>query len=444
MAEIAVNSSIGKLKELDLFSIPQSQGIVERVRYVDIFTTTSDVDASLLEFTIPESGQDFIDFKRSKLQIKCKITNGGAPLTQTDSVGPVNLTLQSLFSNVDMFMNNVRVASSTTNYAYQAYFPTTICLGLEEKETYLMSQMYAKDEGDMDDTATKLSSKVGTSNSGLLKRASYFAKSKVVQLSGPLYTDLWRSDRWIIPNVTTKISLTRNNDKFVLMATKTNQKYHVEIVDARFIICYCTLYNNAYLAQEAALSLSPALYPLTKTQLKNYSIEVGSREKTYEDVFSGKIPSRFIVGFVSDSAYDGHLNKNPYNFKNFNINFIGAYYNGIPVPGKAYEPTFNGTLALDSQFIDCYEALCSYPKRNYLGNDITRDDFANGYCFFVFDIEQLGKDYSHLIPLYKSGNLRLVVKFKDNVKDDSIQMLVHASFPYILKINKQREIMLEY
>ena len=442
MTEIALNSSIGKIKELDLFTLPQSQGIVEKVRYVDIFTTTSDVDSSLLEFTIPESGQDFIDFKRSRLQLKCKIVNGAQNLTATDSVGPINITLASLFSDVSLFMNNVRVSSSTTNYAYQAYIPTILTHGAEEKDTYLMTQLFAKDEGDLDDTNVN-GGKANSTNSGLIKRASYTSKSKVVHLSGPLYTDIWKSDRWLLPNVTTKITLTRNSDKFVLMATKTNQKYHLQITDARFVMCYCTLYNNAYLAQEAALSLSPALYPLTRSHLKNYSIEVGSREKTYEDVFSGKIPSKFVVGFVLDAAYDGHLNKNPFNFQNFDVKFIGAYYNGIPVPGRAFEPTFNGTSPMGAEFVDCYEALVNYNKRNYKGNDIFREDFANGYCFFVFDIEQMSEDYNHLLPLYKNGNLRLVVKFKDNITEP-IQMLVHGSFPYILKINKHREIILEY
>ena len=443
MTEIAADSTIAKIKELDLFTLPQTQGIVEKVRYVDIHTTTSDVDASLLEFTIPQSGQDFIDFKRSKLQIKCKIKNGSQTLTQADSVGPINLTLQSLFSNVDMFMNNVRVASSTTNYAYQAYIPTILSLGAEEKDTYIMSQLFAKDEGDMDDTSVTGGNKAGVSNSGLVKRASYTNKSKILHLSGPLYTDVWLNDRWIIPNVTTKLALTRNNDKFVLMATKTNQKYHLQITDAKLVVCYCTLFNNAYLAQEAALNLTPALYPLTKSQLKNCSIEIGSREKTFEDVFAGKIPSRFTVGFVLDKAYDGHLNNNPFNFQNFDVKFIGAYYNGVPVPGKAYEPTFNGISAIGTEFIDSYDAMCNYSKRKYLGNDITRDDFANGYCFFVFDIDQIGEDYDNIVPLYKSGNLRLVVKFKNGITD-AIQMLVYASFPYIMKINKEREIILEY
>ena len=61
----------------------------------------------------------------------------------------------------------------------------------------------------------------------------------------------------------------------------------------------------------------------------------------------------------------------------------------------------------------------------------------NGYCFYVFEIEQKGENYDHLLPLYKSGNLRLVIKFKDNIANEPVQMLVHGSFPYKLLLVKE-------
>ena len=96
MSEIAANSSVATLKELDLFKTPQTQGTVEKIRFVDKRTITSDPNASPLEFQIPESGQDFIDLKRSMVEIKFKVKNGKNDLVGTDKVAPINYFLHSL------------------------------------------------------------------------------------------------------------------------------------------------------------------------------------------------------------------------------------------------------------------------------------------------------------------------------------------------------------
>ena len=75
MSEIAANSRIATVDEIDYFRLPPTQAIVDKVRFVDCYTTSSNVNASPLEFTIPESGQNFIDLKRSRLEIKFKIKN---------------------------------------------------------------------------------------------------------------------------------------------------------------------------------------------------------------------------------------------------------------------------------------------------------------------------------------------------------------------------------
>ena len=73
MAQIAMGSALAAVKQLDLFNLPPTQGIVQKVRYVDQFTTKSNPNSSPLDFIVPQSGQDFIDLRRSRLEIKCKV-----------------------------------------------------------------------------------------------------------------------------------------------------------------------------------------------------------------------------------------------------------------------------------------------------------------------------------------------------------------------------------
>lgn len=441
MAQIAMGSALAAVKQLDLFNLPPTQGIVQKVRYVDQFTTKSNPNSSPLDFIIPQAGQDFIDLRRSRLEIKCKVKNGNVDLTDKDIVSTTNLFLQSLFSQVDVFMNNTRVSPASTNYSYRAYIPVILSYSTAVNQTWLTEQLFIKDTGNLDDP----NSSPGKGNPGLIARADYIKKSKTLHLTGPLYADTWDCDKWIVPGVTIKISLWRSKDEFSLISPQTTKDFHVEITEAKIVTCYCTLFEQAYLAHEGALSITPAKYPITKVEMKNFSMGSGAREKVFEDVFAGKVPMKLVVGFVLDSAYSGKFSQNPFNFQPFSTSFVGAYVNGVPTPGRAYEPIWNGKEKEGGEYIDCYNALFNFGNKTLRGGssiDILRQDFPRGYALFVFDLDQMTSVDGDRLSLYKTGNLRLEIKFMSELKD-SIQVIVYGQFPYILKITKTREIMLE-
>lgn len=447
MAAIALNSPIASLAQLDLFRLPPTQGVVERVHYVDKFTSTTDPNSNALDFTIQESGQDFIDLKRTQLEVKVRLlkdgtANAGEPVPRVpiaigDEVGPVNLFLQSLFSQVDVTINNVRVSASSSNYAYRAYIYTALNYGMEVKDTWLESQLYAKDESVMDSTSPS-----SGDNRGLQERATYTDGGVTARLRGPLYSDVWQSKRWLIPGVTIKLTLRRNIDKFVLMGKPAKNNYGVEILEAKLNICYCTLFAGAYNALEAALSLSAARYPLTRTIVKNYSLTKGEQSKVFEDIFAGKTPSKLVVCFVLDEAYNGAIGKNPFNFKHFDVSFMCVYCNGVPTPHKGYELIWNGVNKKNSDYVQAYSNLFTFANKKESGSsiDIQRADFCNGHALFVFNLDETID--ANTMPLYKAGNLRLEVRFKEKLPF-AIQTIVYGQFPYVLSIDKNREIILD-
>ena len=103
--------------ELELFSIPPTQTAIESSQWVEYRPITTLSDSSPIEFVITGSGEEYADLSESYLQVTAKIlkANGG-DLVQTKSsdgtvtrddadVGPVNLWLHSLFSQVDVSLN---------------------------------------------------------------------------------------------------------------------------------------------------------------------------------------------------------------------------------------------------------------------------------------------------------------------------------------------------
>ena len=75
-------------------------------------------------------------------------------LADADDVRPVNLFLHSLFSEVDISLNDTQITSSNNTYPYRAYLETLFSYGPDAKASQLSSSMYYKDTaGAMDEIA---------------------------------------------------------------------------------------------------------------------------------------------------------------------------------------------------------------------------------------------------------------------------------------------------
>jgi len=90
---------------------------VDQGSWVECHPLTDVRDGSPIEFEI-SSGEDYIDFANTVLYVKAKITaNDGTNLGADAAVGPANLFLHSLFSQVDISLNGTLVTPSTNTYA---------------------------------------------------------------------------------------------------------------------------------------------------------------------------------------------------------------------------------------------------------------------------------------------------------------------------------------
>ena len=87
--------------ELDLFLAPHVQSSIERGQFIEYFPVSNITESSPIEFCVPGSGDELTDLRSSWVYIKAKITkSNGTDLEGGDKIGPVNLFLQSMFSQV--------------------------------------------------------------------------------------------------------------------------------------------------------------------------------------------------------------------------------------------------------------------------------------------------------------------------------------------------------
>ena len=75
-------------------------------------TTTS---SSPIEFVVSGSGEDYMDLNDTILEVKaCIKTTNDCPVDAAIAVAPINNTLHSAFSQIDVSLNDVNVSSATT------------------------------------------------------------------------------------------------------------------------------------------------------------------------------------------------------------------------------------------------------------------------------------------------------------------------------------------
>ncbi|OOY93678.1 hypothetical protein BOW18_12190 [Solemya velum gill symbiont] len=145
---------------LALFQTPQtvlgSQG-TEWVTYRPVNQLTG---GSAIEFTIPPMANTYLDLQRTLLNLKVKITKSDGSdvgaLTD-DEVGLVNAPLHTLFSQVDLNVQQQPMSEVGSCYPYKAYLD--VLLNTEDK-VELTSQLFAKDIKSNDVTI------IGASNTG--------------------------------------------------------------------------------------------------------------------------------------------------------------------------------------------------------------------------------------------------------------------------------------
>ena len=425
--------------ELDLFSVPPTQTSVESGAYVEYRPVSTLTDGSPIEFDIASSGDDYVDFANSYLHVKAKIVRAnGNNLADTDTVGPVNNFLHSLFSQVDVSLNGTLITNSTNTYPYRAYIENLLSYGSAAKKSQLTAALFYKDEAGKMDKANPLAGGDDDKNSGLATRATFTAESREVDLLGRIHTDIFFQSRYMLNEVNVKIKLTRSRDAFCLMGSG-DQTFKVVVASAALIVRKVKVSPSVYLAHAKTLESGMAKYPIRRVICKAFTIPAGFLDSSQEKLFSGQLPSRLIVGCVDNRAYNGDKSRNPFNFQHFSLSELAVYLDGQLHGIKPLTLDF-----ANRQYITSYMSLFNGTGKQNRdeGNGIDRDDYADGYALYAFDLSPDLSENDHF-NLTRQGTVRLDMKFAVALPH-TVTVVVYAEFENIIEIDRNRNVVFDF
>jgi hypothetical protein len=339
--------------ELDLFSLPPTQTSIETGKWIQYKPISTLTDDSPIEFVVPGNGDEYVDLSNTMIQVTASIIKStGAKITveaESKTIGPVNNWLDSLFSQVDMSMNQKLVTPQNNTYAYRAYIETLLNYGYDARNSQLTCGLWSTDEsGDMDDCAEE--------NEGLTKRRELTQLSREVEMVGNLHLDMCNQNKFLLNGVELRFKFIRSRDTFSIMSAGGTIPCKVHISDVNLWVRKSKISPTVLLAHDKALQTATAKYPMTRVEVKTFTLPTGIMSKTLDNVFLGQIPKRIIIGMVTNAAYNGDYSKNPYNFKHFDTNYFSLYVDGEQVPSKPLQPHFE---ANNNKFVMAYHSLFS-------------------------------------------------------------------------------------
>ena len=420
---------------LDLFFIPPTQTAVQDGAFVEYHPLATLAPDAPIEFSISGSTTDYLDLSNTFLQLDTKLLNpDGSDIAAGADVAPCNNFLHSLISQVDISLNDTVITSSENTYAYRAYLETLLDYGRECKESQLTAQLYHKD------TAGHVNDTRGANNLGLVARRAEAAQSRVIEMMGRLHTDITHQTRYILPGVRVKIRLIPTRRTFHLM------KDAAVAEDVRAIITRASLFvrklklNPAVgLAHEKTLLKATAKYPIKRVVIKTFSIPTGNFGIIQDNLFLSQTPTRLVMGVVRTSAFNGSYTENPFNFQNYDINFVSLYLDGKAVPAKPLTPNFAGRA-----YVRSYHSLMSSLGLNHKNEacDISYTDYASGYTLFGFDLSPSMLD-GNQFELLKSGALRLEIKFGTPLPHPAT-VIVYGELDAMIQIDRSRQVLTDF
>src|SRR6218665_121050 len=126
--------------ELDLFIVPPTQTSIESGTFVEYNPIATISQGTPIEFSITGAGQDYLDLSNTQLYVRAQIVRANNEVIEAvDHVGPIDLFLHSLFSKVDITLNDTLVTASNNTYAYCSYLETLLSFGTGAKTSQLTS-----------------------------------------------------------------------------------------------------------------------------------------------------------------------------------------------------------------------------------------------------------------------------------------------------------------
>lgn len=416
---------------LDLFSIPSIESAQIEGKTQTYYPNGVITDSGPYEIIIPNDANKYTLLDYSRLYGECEVLKAdGTALTDAEAVSVINNFPQTLFRQVELYLNNTCVNDlSTPTYPYKAYIENHLTYDADVKNTTLVArEMYIKDAvGSEGNIANALAD----NKSGFSIRKAKIVGKKVF-FDMLLHIDFLHSKRYLIPGVEMKLRFIRNDDNFSLMSATSIAKIKMHKLELN--VRQISIDPVVSAAIETKLGSTHAMYPIAHSKIKTFLLNSGTQSQHIPQIVRGRLPRNFIIGFVTSKSFDGDVTSNPFHFRHFDLNYMNIFINGEPIHPKAIQPSWT-----DDQFLQQYSwMLDNIGLHQNVSNGITMEEYKSNSCFFPYDMtpDLCNSYYSHGMD---NGTIDISLSFKTALTQN-VTVIFYATYDETVAIDKTRNV----
>ncbi len=436
-------SQIATKSELDLFSVPPTQVVIESSNWVPVFAKNSIKEDSQgpFEFTL-ERDFEYLDLSNSYMHIQLSITKAAGtniaeqdppaddapiPAARKYEAVPINNIGSSMFKTLKVFFNSRLVYDSGPTYALRSYIEDTLNYSTLTKNTMLQSAGYFPDTFLLFDSMT---------NKGYQQRGKMADKSRKFDILAPIHADCFSHDRLLLSNMQVRLEAYKNPDAYCIqsLAIDNNpEQYKLKIHNMTWLVRKVQLLSSMSLALEARLAKQVARYPIRRVTCRDFHINGNIRTVSQLQLSQGQLPRRIVLGMLDVDSFHGNYKSPCFEFKNNKVEKLQLIVGGVPIPRLPLECNFK-----DNQYTRAYMSMFSNLNNSLEDNSngITYRAFAYGYTFFVFDLSSDNSETWHLV---REGTVTLDMSFGIPTPANGIKLIVCYEMENLMMINKNRE-----
>ena len=312
----------------------------------------------------------------------------------------VNNIMHSIFSNVEVYINNQQIYNSNGLYAHKSYISNNFKGAISEYKGVLHCEGYdfeANPEDAMDNPLE---------DPFFSRRMKMFSRPDGFKLYGEVGVDFFTTSELLYPNMKVRIRLIRARPNFYMISDNPNVS--LGIVDCSLYNRGITLKDDYHKKRMDMLAYSPVEYNYLETLAKTFIIPARQNQFIQENIFNNAPIRRIAIAMNTNSAFTGSFTENPYWYQQFGLRHIRILRGGQSVVD--YDTSDNCRLYVTTmRAMNFHDDLPSIPI----------DNFKDHYVL-VFDLTSMQDATEHChYPELIGEPLRLELNFNEALESET-------------------------
>ena len=424
-------------------------------------------------FSIPPQPQGML--QGVDIVTSFELYNGDTKAANTDNVSIINNFTNSLWGLVDVKVSDrVDIMQSMRNsYAYTTYFDTILNTDPNRLDKLRKDQIFIMDSGvskaDADDVTfagitedygidyddldvyvdeggeveegeavqKKKIARQAQNVAGIKRRRATFEEATVVS---KLHCPLLNTHKVLPTNMNVFVSLTKNEDKFLILSAAST--YSVKVTDVYLIARYLRPSEVFLNPVEERLAKEAAPYFTTKPEIIVKPVGSQGKHIRMNNLFTdNKIPNHAFFALQFTQDFEGSYSGNPFAFlpmTRFQIHLDGKPYFADPISTEPYSSNGKSVYDKHGKFLrQLYSSIGKSDRGACLINSLNfQQNFIVGVSF------QPGRNgeslHGYLSPqLVSSTNLE--IDLQEAHKKDVV-LIIYAVYDRLVKIHGDRSV----